>query len=99
MTQETPKDWVLLEAGKRVDANLEMQWLRDNYRLSPVFTALCDMIAKYEKEPVDPKLECAREAFAELDANKAYQYLDGSRDDYTDVQAAIRAIELWEARK
>lgn len=48
-------------------------------------TALCDMIQKYEKPPVDRKLLCAREAMTEFFIPHA---------DPEGV--ALRAIELWE---
>jgi hypothetical protein len=47
MTTETPPDWVLLEAAKRSDC--------DVYRRDGAFLALCDMIQKYEKPPVERK--------------------------------------------
>jgi hypothetical protein len=54
------------------------------------------MILRHEQPPVDRKLLCAREACAQRDASKAYQYHNGDRDTYSCVEAAVRAIELWE---
>jgi hypothetical protein len=76
LTTETPPDWVLLEAAKRSDC--------DVYRRDGAFLALCDMIQKYEKPPVDRKLACAQEA-----VNRRTQY-----DKFENV--IIQAIELWE---
>jgi len=47
-------------------------------------TALCDMIAKHEKPPVDRKLLCAQEAWRLHD------------EDLDSVTISVRAIELWE---
>ena len=57
------------------------------------------MIAKYEKEPVDRKLLCAREAVAEWhdkkgNRNTAKRYRDGDNDEY--LTNHVRAIELYE---
>lgn len=96
MTDTSP-DWVLLEAVKRCGWTyndiLEVQSYYDN---DPRFTTLCDMIFKHEQPLVDRKLLCAREAGALLGGNKAYLYRTGARDDYGDVKACVRAIELWE---
>ena len=91
-------DWVLIEAAKRcgwVDT-LTIKYLQRSYVDTMFYRALCDMIVKHEQKPIDRKLLCAREAWALTDGNKAYQYRTGERDDYGDVQACIRAIELWE---
>jgi hypothetical protein len=85
MTTETPPDWVLLEAAKRGDMlHWGLEQLQTIYKTGCIFTALCDMIAKHEKRPVDRKLLCAREA------------RDSTRAEATTVAIAIRAIELWE---
>jgi hypothetical protein len=63
MTTETPPDWVLLEAAKRCDMfTKHIDALRYRHTGDSCFRALCDMIQKYEKQPVDRKLLCAREA-------------------------------------
>ena len=63
MTTETPPDEVLLEAAKRANIGEEpIEYLRKIYPRAGSFRALCDMIQKYEKPPVDRKLLCAREA-------------------------------------
>jgi hypothetical protein len=79
MTTETPPDWVLLEAAKRADC--------DVYRRDGAFLALCDMIQKYEKPPVDRKLACARAAVG---------YEAGYNDDDLAIRVGVRTIELWE---
>lgn len=86
MTTKTPHDdWVLLEAAKQSgwDSDTEIEGLRRLYRNVSTFRALCDMIQKYEKPPVDRKLLCAREA-----VSVAY----GRNEEWI----AVRAIELWE---
>ena len=82
-TQTPPEDWVLIEAAdqsemlERNPARLRL--LRGGDK---VYRALCDMIAKHEKPPVDRKLLCAQEAATQL----------GEPISYT----AVRAIELYE---
>jgi len=84
MTTETPPDWVLLEAARQAELGGEsVEVLRDTYRYALTYRALCDMIAKHEKPPVDRKLLCAREAIS-----VAY----GRNEEWI----ALRAIELWE---
>jgi hypothetical protein len=85
MTTETPPDEVLLEAAKRSHIGAQtVEYLRRIYRHGGGFTALCDMIQKYEKKPVDRKRLCALEA------------RDSTGAEATTVAIAIRAIELWE---
>jgi hypothetical protein len=85
MTTETPPDEVLLEAAKRAHIGAQtVEYLRRIYRHGGGFTALCDMIAKHEKQPVDRKLLCALEA------------MESIRGDATHSEIAVRAIELWE---
>lgn len=43
-------------------------------------------------EPTPEMIAMARRIHAEHDPDKAYQYLDGSRDDYPDVKATLAAI-------
>lgn len=85
--QQTPPDWVLIEAAKRgvwcVAASIVQK--RDMYHKEPLYRALCDMIQKYEKPPVDRKVLCAREA-----VNSEGYVPEGSV-----VRAAIRAIDLY----
>ena len=85
---QTPEDWVLLEAAKRCnfppDIATNSEVLRRTFvAQAKSFHALCDMIAKHEKPPVDRKLLCAREAVAHSDWA-------------IDEAACVRAIELWE---
>lgn len=84
MTTETPPDWVLLEAAKRTNTNLSVDRLRASYHRLNSFTALCDMIAKHEKPPLNRKLACA------------YEARDSAWAGATTVAIAIRAIELYE---
>jgi len=88
MNTETPPDWVLLEAAKRSGWDAyTTQVLRETYCDGGSFRALCDMIAKHEKPPVDRKLLCAREAWDQW-ASKKY--------DGREYAITVRAIELWE---
>ena len=98
MTTKTPPDWVLLEAAKRSNANtnLSLEYWRDMYRTDGVFTALCDMIAKHEKKPVDRKALCAREAEAGMILYGNLSYTEITENRETIARACIRAIELWE---
>jgi hypothetical protein len=82
----TPEDWVLLEAAKRSGMKQCPDWIKRCYDHHAVlaFRALCDMIQKYEKKPVDRKRLCALEA------------RDSTGAEATTVAIAIRAIELYE---
>ena len=84
MTTETPSDWVLIEAARRTNTNLSVDRLRASYHRLNSFTALCDMIAKHEKPPVDRKLLCAREA------------VGWGTPWATTETIGVRAIELYE---
>jgi hypothetical protein len=87
MTTETlPEDWVLVEAARLSDTWCRsIEWLRNLHSVSGSFRALCDMIQKYEKKPVDRKLLCAREAMK--------SWVGGGAGPET---ICVRAIELWE---
>jgi hypothetical protein len=84
--KQTPPDWVLREAAKRSGWGDDVDTLRSYYANYDAFSALCDMIERYEQPPVDRKLLCAREAA------KEYGYDQGDLAE----NACIRAIELWE---
>jgi hypothetical protein len=88
MTTETPPGWVLLEAARLCDWDSCEENLRQLYHYrGSVYRALCDMIAKHEKPPVDRKLLCARETVRNA----------GFVIDHADIESiAVRAIELWE---
>lgn len=88
MTTETPPDdWVLLEAAKLCGWDTRIEGLRRLYGGDKPFRALCDMIAKHEKPPVDRKLLCAQEAVRNA----------GFVIDHADIESiAVRTIELWE---
>jgi hypothetical protein len=91
MTTETPPDWVLLEAAKRADlGGRSTAVLQDAYRYGRTFRALCDLIAKHEKPPVDRKVLCAREAVTQ-------SHDENFRSNICHWEwIASRAIELWE---
>jgi hypothetical protein len=82
-----PEDWVLFEAAKRSGMKQCPDWIKRCYDHHAVlaFRALCNMIQKYEKPPVDRKVLCAQEAMTEFFPPHA---------DPEGV--ALRAIELWE---
>jgi hypothetical protein len=92
MTTETPPDWVLLEAADRFTWKvMDMEELRNLYQNPRIpdghgYRALCDMIAKHEKPPVDRKLLCAREAWD--------QWLNIDYDG--EEWIGLRAIQLYE---
>jgi hypothetical protein len=85
---QTPEDWVLIETAKRCDMfTKHSDALRYRYTGDSCFRALCDMIAKHEKPPVDRKVLCAQEAVRNA----------GFVIDHADIESiALRAIELWE---
>jgi len=85
---QTPDDWVLREAAERSGwDDYTTQVLREAYDDGFGYRALCDMIAKHEKPPVDRKLLCARETVRNA----------GFVIDHADIESiAVRAIELWE---
>jgi hypothetical protein len=86
MTTETPPDEVLLEAAERGNIGDEtIECLRRVYLHGGTFRALCDMVQKYEKPPVDRKLLCAREAMK--------SWVGGGAGPET---ICIRAIQLYE---
>lgn len=83
---DTPPDWVLVEAAKRTNWIFPIDCIRDRYStLSDAFRALCDMIQKYEQPPVDRKLLCAEEAYRVWSFNNEPL-----------LELPRRAIELWE---
>ena len=104
MTTETqaPDDWVLLEAAKLSGYELPMnraEWLRKQWDfMGGAFRALCDMIVKHEKQPVDRKLLCAREAMAENAETSEWggKFRSGNYDVTYHITVPLRAIELWE---
>ena len=86
--EQTPPDWVLIEAAKRIGWGCGVLLGANTYSNSDtkgrIFRALCDMIQKYEEPPVDRKLLCAREAWRLHD------------EELDSVTISVRAIELWE---
>jgi hypothetical protein len=100
MTTETPPDdWVLLEAAKLSGMGYHhADELRFLYKRNKIYRALCDMIAKHEKPPVDRKLLCAREAMAENAETTGWggKFRSGDYDVTYHITVPLRAIELWE---
>jgi hypothetical protein len=97
--KKTLPNWVLIEAAKRCGWNRNtIEQLRSYYANYDAFSALCDMIERYEQPPVDRKLLCAREAAALLFAGEPeeLEFRHGYRDDRDPIVVALRAIELWE---
>jgi hypothetical protein len=84
--QQTPPDWVLVEAAKR-SGWPQSTPLYAEYQEDKAYRALCDMILKHEQPPVDRKLLCAVQAIADWVQ---------TTDDIGQEFIAIRAIELWE---
>jgi len=92
---DTPPDWVLIEAAKRSEwYNPTAEGARKFYSCTNytseerTFRALCDMIQKYEQPPVDRKLLCVMEAWRPLK--------NGLNHSATLDAFSIRCIELWE---
>jgi hypothetical protein len=89
--KQTPPEWVLLEAAKRIGKqSLNTDRLPELYastcNMGKAVRALCDMIERYEQPPPDRKLLCAREVMK--------YWTDVNEEE---AQAAcIRAIELYE---
>lgn len=95
---DTPPDWVLIEAAKRgAFRQATIEKMRMWHKADKIFRALCYMIQKYEQQPVDRKLLCAREAMAErcypIDAER---FRSGEVEN-SRIDVATRAIELWES--
>jgi hypothetical protein len=99
MTTETPpEDWVLFKAARLCGWDTQIEGLRRLYSGDKPFRALCDMIAKHEKPPVDRKVLCAREAAAlgYLSTTKRDRIRNGEADADFNLATSIRAIELYE---
>jgi hypothetical protein len=94
--KQTPPDWVLLEAAKRSNwlPGKTLAQMRGHLAISGAFSALCDMIERYEQPPPDRKLLCAEQAMYELQTRAAHR-IDGSPVT-TAKDVAVRAIELYE---
>ena len=91
MTGETPPDWVLIEAAKRCGIRWsgtdDLRKLYADKECYRAYSALCDMIQKYEQPPVDRKLLCAERAI--------WEWLQ-TTGEISQEWIGIRAIELWE---
>jgi hypothetical protein len=92
---QTPEDWVLIEAAKQADMrDPDIEWLRSVFLHGSTFIdrgtfrALCYVIWKHEKPPVDRKLLCTQEALV------GKIVLGPAAKDFENV--CVRAIELWE---
>lgn len=76
-----------IAAGSLAIDPIAAEGLPENDNAEESRLALCDMIAKHEKPPVDRKLLCARETVRNA----------GFVIDHADIESiAVRAIELWE---
>ena len=84
--QQTPPDWVLIEAAKRSEWDNTIDTLRSCYAVVCAYRALCDMIQTYEQPPVDRKLLCVEQAM----------YEHGWDNAWIGRVTCCRAIELWE---
>ena len=97
MTTETPpEDWVLLEASKRGEKGaMSSELMRYRYTNDSTYRALCDLIAKHEKPPVDRKVLCAREAVKPFEDKSR-----GSVGGYISIDLlesyVVHAIKLFE---
>ena len=91
ITETPPEDWVLVEAAKLSGYNAalcEPKWLRYQWNmLGRSFHALCDMIQKHEKPPVDRKVLCAQEALRE------WEVMGYEGEEY---KIGVRTIKLYE---
>jgi hypothetical protein len=85
--QQTPPDWVLVEAAKR-SGWPQSTPLYAEYQEDKAYRALCDMIQKYEPHLIKREMLCAREAMQNVSDR-------GLDEDWWEA-IAIRAIELWE---
>lgn len=93
--EQTPPEWLLLEAAKRCGMVEDLAWIKRCYSNQAFanFRALCDaLIAEPIKPPVDRKLLCAREAVSLWVATD---------DDDVPIEnhawIGVKAIELWES--
>jgi len=91
--QQTPPDWVLIEAAKRCEWDTTIDNLRSCYELSSgAYRALCDMIVKYEQPPVDRRAACVKRAIWEWE----HTMVSFSANTQSREWIGLRAIELWE---
>lgn len=103
-TSELPgmPDWALRRAASKTSGykDCSIKSLRTYYRIRErpcAYSALCDMVLKYEDPPVDRKLLCAREAIARLPGMMdivAQGYRKGEYDVY--LSKYVEAITLYE---
>jgi len=90
------EDWVLIEAAKRADwYTATGEQLRSHYGNNTTFTALCDMIAKYEQPPVDPDVRLV------ADIVNAFEGLDWDKNDTALLYSENldRAVAVYKADK
>jgi hypothetical protein len=106
----TPPDWVLLEAAKRSGmTHMTLPRLRQFYgedrdNFAKCFQWVCHLILRYEKQPLDRKFRCAREAAAlhyeenglPESANAFRNATNFDNDDAEKIDCATKAIILWE---
>lgn len=73
----TPPDWVLIEAAKRSGWHgLGPQTLAARYGSYGAFAALCDMILKHEKPPVDPDVEALIRVLTKWHGQRDHDFAD-----------------------
>jgi len=93
------EDWVLIEAAKRTwwgKGNYPIERLRAEYSVADSsFSALCDMIAKYEQPPVDPDVRLV------ADIVNAFEGLDWDKNDTALLYSENldRAVAVYKASK
>ena len=96
IAEQTQPDWVLLEAAKRSGwGHWKLSLVRIQLPNDETFGALCDMIQKYEQQPVDRKLVCAREASAQLDDNGELHFWRSGEGDHA-LDCCLRSLTLYE---
>jgi hypothetical protein len=76
-----------IAAGSLAIDPIAAEGLPENDNAEESRLALCDMVQKYEKPPVDRKVLCAQEALRE------WSELGYEGEEY---MIGVRTIELWE---
>jgi len=100
MNKDVP-DWAIERARELYRANVP-EIPEPKYDGFSYQEAFARYITEHEEPPADPLLLEARAICASVAENKAYQYLDGTRDKYGDMEIALtalkRGIEMGEAK-
>lgn len=72
MSEQTPPDWVLIEAAKRCGREgTKPEVILDRWYSDATLRALCDMIEKYEQPPVDPVVTAIVDAMYDLEDGRS----------------------------